>query len=384
MTETTLSTSQGDTPEGKGKSMSIDREQQPGQPVMRNAAGEVMTEQVLTNGDHVWLTDAEYTSMAEQGLIGHSREGVVREFDKTSLGDAHAQGLLTTPDSPAPLTATETEQEVQASPKPKAEKKPNWVKRAIVGTVALGAATGAVIGVAKAVGGNDEEAPSPRPTASGPAVPGGEVSPDGTPGEFEAQRAKLSARTANAAMLSPEYYEPNSTQSIDYLDQKLLGVNMRTLLDNEVYMIETGDFSALNKTFFTDGNGNYPDQGMTTYVEGLKAQHETIAEYTKQNPNYPVSEKILARIDNVQDDGFEAFTVQGVVLETTYGAPLADGGVRATKTATRMEFKIMASPHDVSEGVTETAWTILSETPMGTIDPAEEDFGQGQSTIIKP
>lgn len=141
-------------------------------------------------------------------------------------------------------------------------------------------------------------------------------------------------------------------------------------------MRETGDFSALNETFVTDNHGEYPGAGTSVYVEGLKAQYETTSAYIEEYPNYPVSSKIVERIDSIESTGFQEFTVDGVELELTYGAPDKDGNVWEFRSATRKQWRIMGIVHEINEGVTETAWAILSEMPMGSTSRAEEDFGQ--------
>lgn len=89
----------------------------------------------------------------------HGFEKPVTEFDKTTLRDAHEQGLIKTPETPAEL---HNDQEKKSGLKK--------VVAGVAGTAVL--AVGGFVGV-KALGGGENSESSPEQTSSAPANPGG-------------------------------------------------------------------------------------------------------------------------------------------------------------------------------------------------------------------
>lgn len=287
---------------------------------------------------------------ATQEQIPHSGVGgyeqpPARQFDNTTLPEAVAQGLIETPTSPAPLMPPA---EVEMP-------KRSWKKPAAAGALALTVLAGA-FGIGRATSGNDTE-PRVEPSVGAPANPG-EIAPNLT--EAQQERANLEPRVANEAMLPTSYYDEGGETDLSGIDMVLLENNLDTLLDNIVYMQETGDFSIMNKTFLEDSDGNYP--GAAAEVEGVKANYQLNEATQATNPNQPISSMQVEGIQSVIPAGFETVEVTAAVSFLGWGNPTSDklGNAFSSVHTTRYTLQAQETPIEGSEA-TENIWLILHE-----------------------
>jgi hypothetical protein len=159
----------------------------------------------------------------------HHDETPVQEFDNTSLQDAHEQGLLVTPESPAGLIE-------RTSRYSKKQKFGAAVAVAVVGT-------GAFLGIKTMTngGGNDHESTVPSTTTSAPANPGktdptqtsGEAEPQARTGDFGISAADFDG---NPEILVQEFYKQQNEYFIAGADEKAANADERFQVTMDEYV----------------------------------------------------------------------------------------------------------------------------------------------------
>jgi hypothetical protein len=263
---------------------------------------------------------------------------------------------------------------VQRSAEAPAEAKKPWYQR--TGTKVAGAVLGisGIVGggIALAGGGHEKSTPSrSEASTSASANPSETISTE--PTEAQLQRQALKAQVPNEAVITPAYLEEGG-DTIANIDEGELIDNLNIALDNITYMVETGDFSAIDKTFFTDDQGNYPGAGTDILVRGIKDQAEVNLANQKLNPNQPVSARAVANILSVKTADFMSFEVVANINERIYGNPLNEN-TPGTEFDSVTTTKFIISAKDVKmedatgqeTDTTQTDWLILSEENLGQV-----------------
>lgn len=308
------------------------------------------------------------TSVHPEGVREFGKHGDLSEMARiTEAGELKTN--IPIPEHPGNIDPHTHEVEVEKVAPLEAPVKAPWYTRTSSKVAGLALVITAAAGGVAALGGGDKAEPN-RTETSTSATPNPETA---GPTAAELERAGLKAYPADEAMLSLDWYEPGG-EVAENVDDTLLLNNLNKLLDNITYMRETGDFSAAELTFVTDGEGNFPTAAVD--VEGIKQQNETNKQYQEESADYPVSSLRIGRIEDVQPAGFMTLKVTAITLESTYGAPAEGTEPTQFRNAIRTEYTIQTVPHQVSEGVEKDIWVIVSQVPLGEVDASEADFGQ--------
>lgn len=283
----------------------------------------------------------------------HHGERPVREFD-TPLPDAVEQGLIQTPDSPASLVSDP------------AEKKGRWKKPVAVGTLVLAAAAG-TFGIGRATSGGNSAPPEAKPTASAPATPGENVNTP-TPEQLERQDLHYN--------LSPDYFidkgfydqygdvDTSGLYGYDiasHVDNAEAQETIQDLLDNQVYVYETGDKDGLLATFKQLPSGEFAGSGN---AEVLEDQHSYAASLQEKYPNLPLVSKKLVSIDNILPDLKDPskVSVEFTYLDTTVGDFVSDetgGHFQSSTTQNHVKWNLsLATVEGWSDGGSRVTWVV--------------------------
>lgn len=152
-------------------------------------------------------------------------------------------------------------------------------------------------------------------------------------------RATLKPELAMARIYKPEWNQPGG-HTLENIDQDALAQVVQQLLDNQIYVMETGDKDALKYVYETDPDGTINKQQFSQQLNAFDIECARYQKWQKESPYQPVETATSLHIDNFGLRGKDIVTVDFTYQDNYFGEPKdSKSGGKAEARANKMHWE---------------------------------------------